>query len=103
MTSRLSIQIELKAGEEIETIARWWASNRPAAPTLFLDELEHAYELIRSQPQLGQPARASRIQGVRRVALRRSRYYVYYRIANDESAVVVLSVWHTSRGLDPAV
>ncbi len=103
MISRLSIKLERRAREEIETIARWWASNRPAAPTLFLDELEHAYELIHSQPQLGQPARASRIKGVRRVVLRRSRYYVYYRIANDESSVVVLSVWHASRGPDPAV
>ena len=103
MSKRLPIRLEPRAQEEIESIARWWAGNRPAAPTLFLDELERAYELIRNQPQLGQPARATSLASVRRVLLRRSRYYLYYRESSDQQSVVVLSAWHASRGQEPGV
>jgi plasmid stabilization system protein ParE len=44
-------------------------------------------------------ARRTALSGVRRVALSRIRYYVYYRVADD--ALQVLAFWHTSRGTEP--
>jgi hypothetical protein len=42
-----------------------------------------------------------RLSGVRRVHLSRVRYYLYYRISPSSDEVVVLSLWHMSRGSDP--
>jgi plasmid stabilization system protein ParE len=38
---------------------------------------------------------------VRRVLLGGTRYYLYYRHNEDESAVDILAVWHTRRGTPP--
>jgi len=40
---------------------------------------------------------------VRRVYLRRIRFYVYFQISEDGSAVDVLAFWHGSRGHEPAL
>lgn len=81
----------------------WWRQHRTAAPRLFLIELKRAFELVRSQPHLGQPVVGAGSVGVRRVQLRRSRYYVYYEAVEDEGVVNIHAVWHTSRGSTPDV
>jgi plasmid stabilization system protein ParE len=42
---------------------------------------------------------SARISATRRLHLGRIRYFVYYRVKNDELAV--LSVWHVSRATAP--
>jgi plasmid stabilization system protein ParE len=81
------------------TSDEWWRRYRSAAPSLFLDELEAAFALIASAPNVGHPYRRSPIGGTRRVLLTRSRYHVYYVPLGDE--LVVLAVWHASRGSGP--
>ena len=70
-------------------------------PELFLNELERMLAVVALMPGLGAPATSGRAPGVRRVLLRRTRYYVYYR-ARAES-LVVLAVWHAARGTGPGV
>jgi plasmid stabilization system protein ParE len=70
-----------------------------AAPNLFLEELEAAFALIGSAPNIGHPYRRSPVGGTRRVLLMRSRYHVYYVPLHDE--VVVVAVWHATRGQGP--
>lgn len=101
MSGPLNILIEPRARAEVEAAARWWAENRPAAPTLLLDELEHVYELLRSQPHAGQPAQSTLLAGIRRVLLGRARYHLYYRVLDDRQTVVILALWHASRGHGP--
>jgi plasmid stabilization system protein ParE len=44
---------------------------------------------------------AARIAGVRRVALPRTRYLLYYRYLEADREVRVLRLWHASRGSKP--
>ena len=74
--------------------------HRTAAPSLFLEELEAAFALIGSAPNVGRPYRRSPVEGTRRVLLARSRYHVYY-IPVDDDEVVVVAIWHASRGIGP--
>jgi len=76
-------------------------ANRPAAPEAFADELDRAIEFVRSMPHGGQPFSDPEVLGVRRVALRRVRYHLYYVASDDERVVVVLALWHSSRGGRP--
>jgi plasmid stabilization system protein ParE len=38
---------------------------------------------------------------VRRVLLKRIRYYVYFEVSDDGARVSILAVWHASRGREP--
>src|SRR5688572_7793442 len=67
--------------------------------SLFLDELDAAFSLIASTPNVGHPYRRSPVAGTRRILLAHSRYHVYYAPLDDE--LIVLPVWHASRGSGP--
>jgi plasmid stabilization system protein ParE len=99
VTSKLRIDISLRAAAQIEAAAIWWAKNRPAAPGAIRQELERAFSLMAIQPSLGARALNVRLRGVRRLHLSRIHYHIYYR-ANDLT-VDVLAFWHTSRGTAP--
>jgi hypothetical protein len=38
---------------------------------------------------------------MRRILMPRTRYHVYYVVAEDERLVLVHAVWHTARGQGP--
>ena len=57
---RTTPQAEVQA----EEAAAWWRVNRPAAPTLFADELAGALDLLRGAPDLSRRYRRARIPGV---------------------------------------
>jgi len=42
-----------------------------------------------------------RQSGIRRIRLRRTRYYLYYRLADD--LIEIVALWHTSRGSPPPI
>lgn len=88
-----------EADEHVRAIDEWWREHRKAASSLFLDELDAAFALIASAPDVGRPYRRSPVDGTRRVLLARSRYHVYYVTLDNEP--VVLAVWHASRGSGP--
>lgn len=98
----LAIRFEPRAAAEVDRIDRWWRENRPASPDLFARELEEAARLVASVPTSGSsPDEGLRLVGVRRALMRRSRYHLYYRV--DDDALIVVAVWHTSRGRGPAL
>ncbi len=92
-----TVEVSPRAAREIERAEDWWWEHRPKAPGAVVDELGVAFEQFRSQPE-SKPVIASR--GIRRIYLRRIRYYLYYRIRNAD-VVDVLSLWHANRGEDP--
>lgn len=99
----MKIRFSPLAGDDIEAADRWWMENRPAAPSLFSDELELALELLQDHPLAG-----SRVEGlslslgeVRRVVLGYSRFLLFYRVEGD--AIQVLRVYQTNRGDRPLV
>ncbi len=86
---------------EIERAERWWLDNRAAAPEAFRADLKGAFSLLLRQPGVGVKVGNTRLPGVRRLHLGRIRYFVFYRV-NDEE-LVVLSVWHSNRRRTPVL
>ena len=95
----IRLRIARRAASEIERAERWWLENRPAAPDAFRADLKGGFTLLVRQPGVGVKVSNARLSGVRRLHLGRIRYFVYYRLLSDE--LVVLSVWHSSRGKSP--
>ena len=81
--------------------ARWWRSNREAAPDLFEKELQAASAFLSKTATIGAPYPHPRVPALRRLYLSRSRYHIYY--VHDEQAgeVVILAVWNAVRGRKP--
>ena len=96
--NRHRIRISARAAGEIERAARWWRKHRDKAPAAFHDDFEHAIEVIRANPTIGQPVDAR--PGVRRYWLDRVRYFIFYREPVD-GVIEISSVWHASRGSRP--
>jgi len=91
------LQITRRAAREIRVASEWWDENRPAAPDAFRDAIDKAFELIRTQPEIGTVATNVKLAGVRRILLSRVRYHLYYRVKNKPHTVEVVAIWHTSR------
>ncbi len=76
---------------------RWWRANRRAAPELFKLELREAVTRLVELP-LAVPTTNVDRPGVRRLVMSRTRYHLYFVINQAERRVLILAVWHTSRG-----
>jgi plasmid stabilization system protein ParE len=90
-----------RAGRQIREAAAWWSSNRDKAPFAFAEDLDDALHLIAELPKVGEPVQHVEMTGVRRLLLTRTRYHLYYRVAEDTRIVEVLTLWHTSRARPP--
>jgi plasmid stabilization system protein ParE len=100
MNSPLPVRMVGRAARAIAEVAEWWRTNRPSAPDAFITDLENSLKLIASHPGIGALARNATLEGVRRVHLARVRYYLYYRVT-QEQFIEVLALSHTSLGSDP--
>jgi plasmid stabilization system protein ParE len=76
--------------------SRWWHRNRQKAPSAFDDDVAATIDEVRIEPGLGVAIAGTRRSNVRRVTVQRVRYYIYYRI-DEEGSLVVLAIRHTSR------
>ena len=102
MTSRRwTVLFTATAEEHAHAVAAWWAAERPAAPSLFVDELSRAIDRLSGMPGSGAPFDSHVLVGVRRVLLPGSRYHLYYTVDSDRQEVLVRAVWHGSRGQLP--
>jgi plasmid stabilization system protein ParE len=97
----VKFEISKRARRQIEKISRWWDENRPAAPTMFLDELADAERLLRSNAEAGIAYARHRTGDVRRVLLAGSAHHLYYRYRRDRDEIVVLTVWGAPRERGP--
>lgn len=95
------VRIAPRAADQIREAASWWLEHRPAPPDVLVHELDRAIDLIATWPDGGQPAPDPHHMSVRRVLLRRVRYHLYYVPSHDERVVIVLALWHSSRGTEP--
>jgi plasmid stabilization system protein ParE len=98
---RYQIEFSPEAASHVETIAAWWAANRPAAPLLFADELRAALRQLQRAPHSGQPYTPPGARPTRRVLLPKCGHHVYYVTYDEVRTVRVYAVWHTSRGQRP--
>ncbi len=97
MTTTLRIVFTKRAADQAERALQWWREHRPAAPDLLEQELRDVLSLVATAPSLGAVARDGRLGEVRRVLLRRTRYYVFYRAQISKGDLEVLAVWHARR------
>jgi plasmid stabilization system protein ParE len=97
----VKVRISARARRNIETIQRWWIENRPAAASLFLDELAAAETLLGTSPRVGRIYAVHRTGVVRRIVLEKTRHQLYYRYREDRDELVVLVVWGSPRERGP--
>lgn len=96
----LELRVSRRAAADIERIVNWWAENRPSAPGAVRKDLKAALAVLLEQPDIGSKVTQASSPDVRRFHVDRIRYWVYYRVRGKRLEVV--SVWHSSRGGDPA-
>jgi plasmid stabilization system protein ParE len=97
----VKFEISRRARRQIDTIQQWWTSNRPAARSVFLDELDGAERLLRANPEAGKFYASARNGVVRRVLLEQTENHLYYRYRPDRDELVVLMVWGAPRARGP--
>lgn len=98
---RYEIRILARARREYAAAAAWWRLNRRAAPNMLRNELLAARKLLAKFPEAGEVDEG---QGgeVRRLLLRGSGYFVFYRVNHPAHRIEILAVWHAQR-LPPVV
>lgn len=99
---RFSVSTTHRADRQIVAAREWWYEHRPAAPTALDTELQRAFRLLARHPRAGLVT-ASRLVGVRRLVLRRTRYALFYRVREPERRIEILALWHASRGAGPSI
>jgi plasmid stabilization system protein ParE len=95
--ARFEIRVAPSAMADIQKISRWWIKHRPASPRLFDRELDTILDLLESQPEIGRRVQLKAHGEVHVIVLRRSRYIVVYRIAEQEQIVWIVRVRHGRR------
>jgi hypothetical protein len=68
---------------------------------VFIEELEHALQIITALPGAGTLYAQSPVPGIRRVYLRRVAAHLYYTF--DEAEVIVRALWGARRGRGPTI
>jgi plasmid stabilization system protein ParE len=102
VSRKLAVAFTKRATNQTRRALAWWRENRRAAPDLLEQELRSVLALLAEAPMLGAVPRDARIKDARRVLLRRTRYYLYYRTKTEEGRLEVLALWHASRR-DPSL
>lgn len=97
----MKLIISKRALRQIEKIARWWIKHRPAAPSMFMDELAAAERLLRGHPEAGRAYATHRTGVVRRILLGGTKHHLYYRYRADRTELIVLTVWGAPRERGP--
>lgn len=92
-----------EADAMIATASDWWQANRPKAPTLLQQELQLAKEHLERFPEAGRLIRRRGFPGLRRLILRRTRYYLYYRYFAEDGEVWIVALWAAMRQRGPTL
>lgn len=97
----MKTEISKRARRHIEKRQAWWSKHRPAALSLFLDELGAAERQLRTAPELGSIYVERNKRTIRRVLLPKSGTHVYYSLDANRDLVTILAVWGAQRGRTP--
>jgi plasmid stabilization system protein ParE len=95
----LDVEVTPRAAIQIEAAATWWSKNRPAAPDAIRVDFQEATALLSRQPGVGAKSRTARYPELHRLYLSRVRYHIYYHVRAGK--IVVVALWHASRGSGP--
>jgi hypothetical protein len=79
-----------------------WHLHRDKAPNALREELARIERVLAEHASIvGQSVPSKRYPNLRRVYMKRVRYYLYYRVSDDGTSVHVLSLWQGNRGRGP--
>ena len=97
-----TIELTAQAGQQLAQAREWWRANRDKAPHAFDDDVSALFSLLEGRPELVGRA-LEQEPAVRRVHLRRIRYYAYFRVVDEGERVQIVALWHTSRDGAPTL
>ena len=103
MTELLRVEFTLLAARHVRDAEEWWRRNRPAASNAIREEIEKVLPIVALQPRIGGRATNVKLAEVRRVHLRRIKYFIYYHVTGDPEFLEVVALWHSSRGSGPPI
>ncbi len=99
----MKVRVLPRARAQARRAEEWWRGSRPAAPSLFQDELASAFKRLAENPGSGRPFPDPEVPSARRLLLAGSRYHVYYLFDPAGREVVILAVWSAVRGRGPVL
>lgn len=99
----MKVRITARARVQVRGRKAWWAENRPAAPTLFEEELYRTLRLISELPEAAVRWPTARNPRLRRVLMTETHHHVYFYVDQPENTVVILTVWGAQRGRGPSL
>lgn len=97
----MKFEISRSARRQIEELNEWWVEHRPAARSLFVDELDRVERLLRDNPEVGVIYARHRRGDIRTVLFTRTAHRLYYRYRPARAELLVMSVRGPGRGQGP--
>jgi plasmid stabilization system protein ParE len=97
----VKLRITPRAQSQARGRRAWWAEHRPAAPSLFDEELEQTLRLISETPEVGLRWPTARNPELRRLLMPKTHNHVYFYVDRHAAAVIILAVWGAARGRGP--
>ncbi len=86
MSDNLSILLDPRAEEDIDTASQWYAKENTELALEFLDAIDAAVEFITQFPQ----AYPEVAPGIRRVLTKKFPFCIYYKVGNNRLTIVAL-------------
>jgi len=90
-----------QARADLVSAVQWWRRNVGSAPAQLLEEMREAREQLAATPYAGVSVTDDILGSARRLALLSARYFLFYEVYEARGEVMVLRVWHMSRGRPP--
>ncbi len=87
-----------QAADDLAAITNFIAPDSPYYASLFAIDVIRAVERLQAFPRSGRVVPEAQMPDIREIVL--GNYRIVYRIQDD--VVIVLTVWHGSRWLDPS-
>jgi plasmid stabilization system protein ParE len=97
----LKVRFTPRARQRALAIAKWWRTNRPAAPDLFERELDEVKRRLAEQPELGLVYEKVGDVVMRRVLLPKSEQHLYWAVDKATKSIVVYVIWGARKGRGP--
>lgn len=97
----MKLRVGKRAQQQANEIEAWWVEHRPAAPSLFLDELEATFRHICKVTNAGVRWPTPRRPNLRRILMKRTNNHVYFVIDDASDTVHVHAVWGAPKGRTP--
>ena len=97
----MKLRIGKRAQRQADKIEAWWVEHRPAAPTLFTDELAWTFQHLCQRSSAGVRWPTSRRPMLRRILMPRTENHVYFMVDEMTQTVHVLAVWGVPKGRTP--